>query len=307
VSETAVAAAYTEHLFETRRPPFDINKPPAYAFDRPGHPARSGDAVHREPEPVVRPDRARARPTRTRSCDATTGTDSTGFVGGFSLRNPFTEDVLAGVSRLREMGVRRVILAGSCFGGRCALDAAAELEDVEAVVLLATSLRDYERGERKSENAAESWSLVRYLVEALRPRRLRGLFNRRARQGYMKYARAKFRAMGSRGGSAQNGAVSPGYERPFRSLVERGVQILEVFGEDDSSYEEYRAAAAGPLSDALAAAGDRVEVRTVAGKLHGFLSPPLQDAVVETMVTWAAERRSVEEARPRAVVEEPAS
>ena len=75
--------------------------------------------------------------------------DSTGTIDRFHLAHPFTEDAVAAVTRLRQLGVSRVILAGSCFGGRSALSAAALLEDVEAVVLLATSVRDYERGERR--------------------------------------------------------------------------------------------------------------------------------------------------------------
>jgi dienelactone hydrolase len=240
-------------------------------------------------------------------CDYHGVGESTGTVDRFHLAHPFTRDVVAAVSRLREMGVQRVVLAGSCFGGRCALSAGARLEDVEAVVLLATSVRDYARGERKSSDAAATWGMGRYMKEALRARRLRGLLDPRARRTYGKYARAKLHALSSKGGPDETELVSPGYERPLRSLIERRVPIVQVFGEDDSSYEEYRAAAAGPLSDALAAAGDRVEVRTVPGKIHGFLSPPIQDAVVATMVAWAAERRTADEPSLRTVVQEPAS
>jgi hypothetical protein len=146
----------------------------------------------------------------------------------------------------------------------------------------------------------------RYVKEALRPRRLRGLLDPRARRTYGKYARAKLHALSSKEGPAETELVSPVYERPLRSLLERRVPILQVFGEDDSSYEEYRVAAAGPLADVLTGT-DRVEVRTVPGKIHGFLSPPIQDAVLETLVAWAAERRTPEAPSPLVVVEEPAS
>jgi hypothetical protein len=87
-------------------------------------------------------------------------------------------------------------------------------------------------------------------------------------------------------------AVSPGYERAFRTLLERRVPIVQIFGTEDSSYVEYRAAVAGPLADALRGAPNGVDVRTIPGKIHGFLSPPIQDAVVEAVAGWAAERAS---------------
>jgi dienelactone hydrolase len=222
-------------------------------------------------------------------CDYHGTGESTGVMEGFTLRRPFTEDVVAAVGRLRDMGVERVVLSGSCFGGRCALVAGAGLEDVEAVMLLATSPRDYERGERKSTKAAESWGLGRYLLEALRPRRVRGLFQRRARRSYAKYARAKLRTMGSRERPEEPQIVSQGYERALRRLLDRRVPVVQLFGSDDSSYEEYRAAAAGPLADALARAPGVVDVRTMPGKIHGFLSRPIQDDVVDAILAWGAE------------------
>jgi dienelactone hydrolase len=223
-------------------------------------------------------------------CDYHGTGESTGVVEGFWLDKPFTEDVLSAVARLRETGIRRVALAGSCYGGRCALTAAAQLEDVDALLLLATTPRDYERGERKSTKAAESWGLGRYLVEALRPRRIRGLFDPKFRRHYAKFARAKFRAMRSRDRAEEPEVVSRSYERPFRRLLQRGVPIVQLFGLDDSSLEEYELAAAGPLAEALAAAPGLVEVRTIPGKIHGFLNPPVQDGVVDAIVAWARER-----------------
>jgi pimeloyl-ACP methyl ester carboxylesterase len=221
-------------------------------------------------------------------CDYHGTGESTGVAEGFRLDRPFVEDVLAAAECLRTTGVDRLILVGSCFGGRSALSAAARLEGVEAVVLLATSLRDHVRGERKSAKAAATWGFGRYVVEALRPRRLRGMFSRRSRRRYAKYARAKLRAMHPGEQPQGTEVVGPGYEEAFRTLLGRRVPIVQIFGTDDSSYEEYREAAAGPLADALARTPDGVEVRTIPGKIHGFLTPPIQDAVIDAVVAWAA-------------------
>jgi hypothetical protein len=115
------------------------------------------------------------------------------------------------------------------------------------------------------------------------------LFDRKLRRHYAKFARAKVRALRSRDG-AEPELVASAYERPFRRLVQRGVPVVQFFGLDDSSYEEYELAAAGPLAEALAAAPGLVEIRTIPGKIHGFLNPPVQDDVVEAILAWARER-----------------
>lgn len=224
-------------------------------------------------------------------CDYHGVGESTGsLVHRFHLGRPFAEDVIAAVGALRELGVRPVILAGSCFGGRSALSAAEHLDDVEGLVLLATSVKDYEQGERRRDEAAASWGMARYAKEAIRPHRLRGLFDRRVRRSYVRYARTKLRTIGNGDRPEVSKLVSPLYERPYRTLLDRGVRILQVFGEDDFSYEDYRAAAAGPLADALERAGDLVNVRTMPGEVNGFLTPQIQDAVIDVTVGWAIER-----------------
>jgi hypothetical protein len=115
------------------------------------------------------------------------------------------------------------------------------------------------------------------------------LFQRRARHSYAKYARAKFRAMGSRDRSDEPEIVSAGYAGALGRLLDRRVPVVQLFGAEDSSYEEYRAAAAGPLAGALAKAPGVVDVRTIPGKIHGFLSRPIQDGVVDAILAWGAE------------------
>lgn len=218
--------------------------------------------------------------------------ESTGsLVHRFHLGHPFADDVVAAVGALRALGVGPVVLAGSCFGGRSALSAAARLDDVVGLVLLATSVKDFEQGERRREEAAASWGMGRYVKEAIRPRRIRGLLDRRTRRSYLRYARTKLQTMGDGNRTAVSKLVSPLYADPYRTLLDRHVRILQVFGEDDFSYEDYRAAAAGPLADALDRAGDLVEVKTMPGEVNGFLTPQIQDAVIDVTVEWAVELR----------------
>ena len=234
-------------------------------------------------------------------CDYHGTGESTGTVDQFRLDRPFVKDVVAATEILRRMGATRVLLAGSCFGGRSALAAAAQVPAVSAVMLLATSPRDYVMGERASANKAATWSLVRYVREALRPAALRGWLNPRLRRTYLLHARAKLRFVFSKlpGGRRRlqdrpmgTDIVSPAFERHLQAVVRRRVPVLLLYGIDDGFKDEFREAAAGPLRSLLDEAGELVEVRTIPGKLHGFTSLAMQDASFDEVVAWACAHAS---------------
>ncbi|HEX5938642.1 MAG TPA: alpha/beta fold hydrolase [Actinomycetota bacterium] len=231
-------------------------------------------------------------------CDYHGTGESTGSVEQFRLDQPFVRDVSAAIDHLREVGAERVIIAGSCFGGRTALATAAAREDVAAVMLLATSPRDYMMGERVGAKKAADWSVGRYLLEALRPRTLRGLLNPRLRRTYAMHARTKLRLMtgGLPGGKKRleerpigTEIVSPHFERQLRSLVRRGTPILLLFGTEDGFLDEFQAAAAGPLADVMEEAEGLVRVETMPGKLHGFTTVAVQDVALSQIVAWASD------------------
>lgn len=226
--------------------------------------------------------------------------ESTGASEKLNIAYPHVDDAAAAALTLRNMGAEHLILAGSCFGGRTALAATALDNDVEALILIATPLHDYMMGERKSAHAAATWTMGRYVRESLHLRRIRGLFNARSRRSYAKYARAKLGRMGAGGRATgqpdpsevlSTEEVSPHFERQLRPFLDRGGRVLFIFGADDSAYEEFRGAAAGPLADILGEAHDGVEVTVVPGKIHGFLSVRSQDAVVDEIVRWMGAER----------------
>jgi pimeloyl-ACP methyl ester carboxylesterase len=195
-----------------------------------------------------------------------------------------------------------VILAGSCFGARTALAAAAELENVDGVILIATALRDYIMGERKSVNYANQWSFARYARLGLRPSTLRGLFDGPTRRTYAKYARSKFRVVAAKlpvfrklAGSKPSVTeeVADSFERPLRAVVKRGVPVWFIYGSEDSFYsDEYRTAASGRLADVLDEGHGPVRLSVLPGKLHGFTSVASQDVVIDEILGWAAARQS---------------
>lgn len=235
--------------------------------------------------------------------------DSTGSVEEFRLDRPFVKDVAAAVGRLRALGVERVVLVGSCFGARTALSAAEKLDNIDAVILIASALRDYKFGEVKPLVTARSWSLGRYLRAMMKPSRIKGLFDRRMRRTYGLYARSKLRFMAARvpgirrtvaSKATANEEVSPAFERPLRALVARGVAVRFVFGAEDGFYtDEFRTAAAGTLADVLDERRGVVQLAVLPGRLHGFTTLAVQDAVVDEIVGWVADH-PVEEGRATA-------
>jgi hypothetical protein len=87
--------------------------------------------------------------------------------------------------------------------------------------------------------------------------------------------------------------VAPTFERPLRAVVERGVHLRFVYGDKDGFYrDEYLTAAAGPLADVLGGERGSPEVSVLSGRLHGFTSVAVQDAVVDDILDWAAAWRS---------------
>jgi pimeloyl-ACP methyl ester carboxylesterase len=228
--------------------------------------------------------------------------ESTGSVGEFRLDRPFVRDVTAAVEVLARQGINRVILAGSCFGARNALCAAAELDNVDAVILIAGALRNYVLGERNILGKARQWSLARYVREALRAERLRGLFHRPTRRVYLGFLRGKFRHMAAnmpgirrmrRTRPSTSDEIAPNFDRSLRRLVDRGVTVRFIYGQNDGFYrDEFLPAMSGSLADVLGDRSGTIELVVVPGRLHGFTSVAAQDIVVEDIVNWAATRRS---------------
>ncbi len=227
--------------------------------------------------------------------------ESSGTVDALHLGRPFVGDVLAAVAHLRELGMDRFVLLGSCFGARTALAAGSQIEGVETVIALATPLRDFAMGERHSQNAAMRRSLPRYIVESLRPRTIKGYFDRRTRAVYRRHARAKLHQVGARVAralpwsthpAATTKTIGPRFEASVRDLVDRDVPILFVYGEDEDYYGEFRDASGGDLAEDLARAGSLIEVVTVPGRVHGLTTVAVQDAVVDLLLDWARARRT---------------
>src|SRR5207244_3045367 len=78
-----------------------------------------------------------------------------------------------------------------------ALAAAARNSRVQAVVLVASPIRDFQMGERTATRFAVQLSAWGYLRRAVRPRVIRGLFDGNKRSVYRRLATAKWKGMTS--------------------------------------------------------------------------------------------------------------
>jgi pimeloyl-ACP methyl ester carboxylesterase len=205
----------------------------------------------------------------------------------FSMHAPFDVD-LDGATRLAEsLGVKRHVYAGVCFGARTVMTLGPSRPGVIGVVLVEPWVRDGGRQGRK---------LTRYgtgqlFRMALRPWVLAGLFKREQRAYYAKFVRAKIHAMRSHDEAREEldlSWVSDRFLSPLRGLAERGIPVLFVYGDDSESYREFRRAEAGELGAILQAAGERVQVLTLPGQIHGFSDLLSQQRVIDAVEGWAA-------------------
>lgn len=223
--------------------------------------------------------------------------ESTGAIEGYWLDRPFVQDLEAAVEVLRAEGLHRLMLIGSCFGARTILATAERVPELAGVVLISTPIRDFEMGDNLPTRYAREMSLAQLLRRAARPQVLLNLFAPRTREAHLRsrhiYTRTAAlkirmivgRLLGGRSIADGDGRWSENFAEPFRRLVERGVPILLLYGEE-SFYEEFARVRQGPLRAVFEGARAPLEVDTVSGVLHGFTTLAVQEAVLEKTAAW---------------------
>jgi alpha/beta superfamily hydrolase len=214
--------------------------------------------------------------------------ESTGNTSTFRLDAPFVDDTVAACGWARDQGVRGTILLGSCFGARTALATATVLDDVDGVAAFPVPVRDFAMGDRIA--SLPTSMLAR---KALRPHVLLGLFRAEHRRAYLRVLSRKWRRWQRRHDEGRPASgrfewVSPILLEQLRSLVEREIPVLLVFGADDDFFQDFQRGCQGPLGDLMNAAGDLIAVRVVPGKTHGLGSTAVQEAVVDELEQWLA-------------------
>jgi alpha/beta superfamily hydrolase len=211
--------------------------------------------------------------------------DSTGKAGRFQLDDPFTDDAVAAAAWLRERGVTRHYVAGSCFGARVSVAGALETPSTAGAILLSVPMTDYAAGERASMNSAKQ-PLPSLAHKALRLKTIRDLRDRDMRRLYGEAVRHKVRRMVRPTPKEEGLEMSPVLLASLKTLVARRVPLFFVYGDTDGAYAEFQEARSSTLGRVLDRAEGPVDIAVVPGRLHGFTSIPGQDAVVELITDW---------------------
>lgn len=212
--------------------------------------------------------------------------ESGGPTEGFTMEAPYDDDLEGAALAMESLGIERHVYAGVCFGARTVMSLAQSRSGVAGVALVEPWVRDTGRQGRK---------LTRYgnrqlLRMAFKPWVLAGMFKREQRAYYAKFLRAKLHAMRSHDESreaADLSWVSDRFISPLRRLIDREIPVLIVYGDDSESYREFRRAQSETLGELLRSAGDRIEVVTLPGQIHGFSDLLSQQRVIDAVESWA--------------------
>jgi pimeloyl-ACP methyl ester carboxylesterase len=226
--------------------------------------------------------------------------ESTGDIDGYRLDQPFADDLEAAVAWLRDAGLGRFVLVGSCFGARTILATAERITGLVGAVLISTPPRDFEMGDNLPVRFAEEMSLLQLFKKAIRPRSWLNLLAPRSRESYLRTRRLYTRTALMKGRSILRrvrgdqsrvddqeggGRFSPLFLRQFRRLVHTRIPILMLYGNGEYFYTDFCETLRGPLSGTVPDGG-RVDIQTLDGVIHGFTTVEIQDAVISKTVDW---------------------
>jgi pimeloyl-ACP methyl ester carboxylesterase len=162
---------------------------------------------------------------------------------------------------LDETPVERLVLAGSCFGARIALSAAAGLDRVVSVAMVAPPI--FVRGPSRARRLM--WTAGRVLDPLRGDREAEDL----TRQRFYENAPTERR-------------VSPTFERAIRPVLAR-CPVYFLCGTDDIEWGELRFAL-----DHLRLPEDRYELEVVPGVVHAFRSTEVQDLTIDRIAAWCS-------------------
>jgi len=162
---------------------------------------------------------------------------------------------------LRETPVERILLVGTCFGGRVVLRAASEIPEVQAIAVVAAPTHARTRSRR-----------LRLQLKLARLLGRQGPVNNPSRAALQR----------REGGLPLEARVSPGFARDVRRFLRRG-SIHFLYAERDFSWVELRFALERLK---LPAAGYVVDV--VPGEMHSFRALTVQQLAVERIVEWCS-------------------
>lgn len=219
--------------------------------------------------------------------------ESSGYLEHYELSEPFTGDIAAAVEFLVAQGIDRIVLVGTCFGGRTVNASTAHVTNLIGLAMFSAPLRDKPKAEDLQKR-----SIVWFIKQALQPKVIKGLFEKRRRRTYMRLLKLKtqsiinkvLRRSNTRATTSRRPQIaSTAYLQPLEDVTALGLPILLVYGDGDDYYEDFvNARDRGQLGEIMERAGDKMTSIVVPGDLHSFASLDAQDLTVRTVREWLA-------------------
>ena len=219
--------------------------------------------------------------------------ESSGLLEHYELAEPFTSDIAAAADYLSSIGMTRIVLVGTCFGGRTVNASTAHVSNLVALAMFSAPLRDKPKAEDLQKH-----SLGWFIKQALQPKVIKGLFEKRRRRTYMRLLKLKTqsivnkllrRSTNRNTSSTRPQIASTAYLQPLDEVTSNGVPVLLVYGDGDDYYPDFvNARDRGQLGEIMERAGDIMTTIVVPGDLHSFASLESQDLTVATVREWLA-------------------
>ncbi|HEU4481232.1 MAG TPA: alpha/beta fold hydrolase, partial [Actinomycetota bacterium] len=213
--------------------------------------------------------------------------ESSGTLETYGLKRPFIDGTVAAAETLRAQGADRIILLGSCFGARVALEAAAKIDGLDGLILLSPPLGDFER-------AGQGMDIAGYVGKRSRVAMLRQLADKNKRSIYLRIVKGRARLIATRSIRRMTGRrpwaddwVGPRLLKGVERMVGRKVPILLVYGRDDPFGDEFDLARKGRLGGLVDASEGRIEERILDGQVHKLLDLDVQSDVIRHSPLWA--------------------
>lgn len=240
-----------------------------------------------------------------------TGTgDSAGPEWQWRIMNPRTDEIGSALRWLRDQGMTRFVLVGTCGGSRIALEAGRREDGVIGVVLLLPPLRDSEPWRRYDTLPTRDLLgrlLKRRHLVALRDKGRRRMYIDRARTDILANLPGRLRK-GSRNGAGESTGkgsadqdptyqwIGPGALHGLEDLVAKGIPTLMYFGDEDNDYRDWEHAAKGPARAVLERAADLITIEMVDGRYYNTPSTVMSQRIAPAIAAMVD--RAGESARP---------
>ena len=145
---------------------------------------------------------------------------------------------------------------------------------------------------------AAELSLWGFIKEAYRRNLFGRLADRHHRHAYSQLLLAKLQLMGAHVVSSVNSraskltqeaseGVGSNFLMPLKQIVDRGVPVLFVYGQEDDYWLEFERAKQGRLGDILRT--HVVDVHVMPGAVHGFVDLGSQSKVIDLVTEWVSD------------------